>query len=404
MCNQPKVSLVKLFLDLPVTSATAASAVSTVVDWEEVEEDVDSESDGNSGSNDNKKTKNQMTLEKYRAWQQQAKQYKERWQNAKDNLSKQARKLQRHQLEVEDLESQLKQAAEDLENEHHVVERQQRLLECLRLEKVQAQRACEALQRQVDLAQEQTVQAQARLTDVQKSYDVALANASAQSLHEVQHILEAYPKLQQENQRLKAMIQKMTHQSSSTGSHRHGPHKNHLSSQSRGSGGRDGGSSTSSHSRSSSGSDKARRHKELLTNLGNPDDFQWNKKPTLPKRSITKQPSHTIHSVAAVVPPPLAAAAAASKATVLGKRKMPSSGDAIMDLLLDPQPNSQRRSMSLLGWKTKTVSSSSQAPPRSSKDQDGHNRPLLTKKTKASILHHASIATHPTVNNKSRPR
>ena len=180
MCNRPKISLLKLFLDVPQGDTPKQAAV----DW-----DANDQEDN-------------VTLERYRAWQQQARQYRERWQTAKENLSKQAHRLQRYQTQVEDLESQLQRAARDSQSQHDMMEQQERQIECLRLEKVQSQRACEHLQRQLELADERVQQAQLQLSETQKSFDTALTKASAQSLHEVQCIL-------QENQRLKALLQRV---------------------------------------------------------------------------------------------------------------------------------------------------------------------------------------------------
>ena len=90
MCNHSGVSFQRIFLDRPNTA--------TIID-------LDDEDDGKQGSAAN----TEICPEKYRALVRKAKDLRERWKSSKANLHKQAQRLQRHQCEMQELETQMQE-------------------------------------------------------------------------------------------------------------------------------------------------------------------------------------------------------------------------------------------------------------------------------------------------------
>jgi hypothetical protein len=182
MCNQTSFQFCKLYWDRPAEKEEQAG--------------------DNLSDDDNDKVSDEQA-QRYR---QQARRYKKKCQALKESIGKQAMELRRQLEATEDLRQQSKQTQEEHAIAIAGVSSYQRQLEQAHLERIQWQRRHDTLQAERERTESLLLKRQEELQVAQKNYEKNLRKASAQSLLEVQHILDAYPKVTRENQQLKAKL------------------------------------------------------------------------------------------------------------------------------------------------------------------------------------------------------
>ena len=193
MCNTKRVKFIKLWLDLPTAKPPS-----------DVPVDLDGDDDA-------------VSDETYRALRQQAAQYRSKWQMAKENLAKQAQRLQRYQQEVDTLQEQLLESAGTVEEQIEKFEQQRRLVEALRLEKVQLESKCNIMESRLQLADQKAQDARQILLEARQQYEVEIQKAQHDSLHELKVLSTRQPqlerkirRLEQENKELRKLVRQVT--------------------------------------------------------------------------------------------------------------------------------------------------------------------------------------------------
>jgi hypothetical protein len=182
MCNQASHQFCKLYWDRPA---------------EKEEQAADNLSDDDS---------DKLTDERAQRYRQQAKRYKKKCQALKESIGKQAMELRRQHEASEVLQQQSERAKAAHDCAKDDLNTYLRALEQANLQRVQWQRRHDTLHAERERMESLLLERQDELELAQKNYDKNLRRASAQSLLEVQHIIDAYPKVTRENQQLKAKL------------------------------------------------------------------------------------------------------------------------------------------------------------------------------------------------------